>query len=119
MIRLGEAESEIRAALERLAESPRELRCFVIIKEPLTKRFVQFCTPPPPSPFVGSPKLRGDEPLIFDGTGDGKPGGYRYVQIFCSVEQGVSWALETLARYLPEEAELRIVEESTKKERPS
>jgi len=118
MTRLADAEEPIREALERLAESPHELRCFVIVEEPLTKRFVQLCTPPPPSRFVGGPG-QVSEPLIFDGTGDGKSGGYQYVLEPCGVERGVELVLSTLAEYLPGEAELRIIEESTQMERPS
>lgn len=121
MIRLGEAEGEIRAALERLAESPIELRCFVIVEDTVTKRFVQFCTPPPPSPFAESPRLKAPngEPLIFDGTGNCKPGGYTYIQEFCNVDRAVEVALDMLRVWLPEEAVLRIIEESTEDEPPS
>lgn len=119
VIRLDEAAEPIRAALERLAESPRELRCFVIVEDPLTKCFAQFCTPLPPSKFAASPRLTGDGPIIFDGHGNGKDGGYVPIQVFCDVELGVAFALDALAAYLPEEAELRIVEESTQRERPS
>lgn len=117
--KLTEAEPPIRAALERLAESPRELRCFVIIKEPLTGRFVQFCTPAPPSRFAGSPQLVGDGPLIFDGTGAVGKDEYEPVQEFCDVDGALYFALDTLKEYLPGEAELRIIEESTRTERPS
>lgn len=116
---LSEAETPIRGALERLAESPRELRCFVVIKDDLMGRFVQFCTPPPPSPFFGSDRIQSDEPLIYDGTGNGKPGGYEMIQVSCDVDRGVRFALETLAQYLPRSAELTIIEESTQMERPS
>lgn len=119
-MKLEEAETHIQAALERLAESPRELRCFVIIEEPkITGRFVQLCTPPPPSRFAGSPRIQTDEPLIFDGTGNGKPGGYEGVQVTCDALQGTTLALMWLGKYLPPDAELRIVEESTQVERPS
>lgn len=118
-MKLSEAEAPIRAALERLAESPRELGCFVVIQEPLTGRFVQFCTPPVPSKFAHSPRLIGDEPLIYDGGGNGKVGGYEPVRVFCDVDTGVTVALDTLKKYLPPEAELRITEESTRMERPS
>ncbi len=117
--KLSEAEAPIRAALERLAESPRELRCFVIIEEPLTGRFVQFCTPPPPSRFAGSPQLVGDEPLIFDGTGAVDKDEYEPVQELCDVDGALYFALDTLKEYLPGEAELHITEESTRMERPS
>jgi hypothetical protein len=103
-MRLAEAAGPIRAALERLAESPRELRCYIVIEAPVTRRFVQFCTPPPPSRFVGGPQLVGVGPLIFDGTGNGRPGGYERVQEFCDIGRGISFALDTLARYLPPEA---------------
>ncbi len=118
-IRLGESEKHIRAALERLAESPRELRCFVIVEEPLTGRFVQFCTPLPPSRFAGSPQLVGDEPLIFDGTGAVGRDAYEPVQELCDVDGALAFALDTLKEYLPGEAELHITEESTRMERPN
>jgi hypothetical protein len=57
--------------------------------------------------------------LIFDGYGNGKPGGYVYVQAPCKVDRGTQCALEALALRLPGEAELHIVEESTRRERPS
>jgi len=120
-VRLGEAEQEIRQALERLAESPIELRCYVVVEDLLTKRFVQFCTPPPPSPFVGGPQLvaPNGESLIFDGTGSGKEGGYTSIQAFCDIDRGVLEALDTLRVWLPEEAELRIIEESSQDGPPS
>lgn len=118
-MKLAEAEPPIRAALERLADSPREHRCFVIIEELLTGRFVQFCTPPPPSRFVGSPQLVGDGPLIFDGTGVVSKDAYEPVQEFCDVDGALSFALDTLKEYLPGEAELHITEEATRTERPS
>jgi hypothetical protein len=118
-MKLQDAEAPIRAALERLAESPRELRCFVVIKEPITGRFVQLCTPPPPSRFANSPRIQTDEPLIFDGTGNGKPGGYELVQEPCNVDRGVDLSLDVLVKYLPPDAELRIIEDSTQVERPS
>ena len=118
-MKLSEATDSIRMALERLAESPRELRCFVIVEEPLTGRFVQFCTPPPPSLFVGSPRLVGDGPLIFDGTGAVGKDAYEPVQEFCDVDGALYFALDTLKEYLPGEAELRITEEATRTERPS
>jgi len=116
---LSEAEEPIRQTLERLAESPRALRCYVIIESTVTKRFVQFCTPPPPSKFVGGPQLVGSGPLIFDGGGDGKPGGYEPVRAFCDAVKGARWAVDNLGSFLPMEAELRIIEESTRMERPS
>ncbi len=118
-IQLGESEKPIRAALERLADAPHELRCFVIIEEPLTGRFVQFCTPPPPSRFAGSPRLVGDGPIIFDGTGAVGKDAYEPVQEFCDVDGALYFALDTLKEYLPGEAELHITEESTRTERPS
>lgn len=120
-MKLSEAEQPIREALQRLAESPRELRCFVIVQEPLTRRFVQFCTPPPPSPFDGSSRIccPYDKPLIFDGYGNGKAGGYVSVLQCCDVKAAVSTALGNLSTFLPGNAELRIVEESTQMERPS
>ena len=117
--KLADAEPPIRAALERLADSPRELRCFVIVEEPLTGRFVQFCTPPPPSRFARSPRLVGDGPLIFDGTGVCGKDAYEPVQEPCNVDEGIYFALDTLEEYLPGEAELRITEEATRTERPS
>lgn len=118
-MKLVDAEQPIREALTRLAESPRVLRCFTIIEDVLTKRFVQFCTPPPPSIFAGSSRITGPEPLIFDGAGNGKPGGYDTVQELCDIDTGVRLAMATLAAYLPPDAELRIIEESTRKARPS
>jgi hypothetical protein len=118
-MKLEEAGGPIRKALERLAESPRALRCFVVIENLLTKRFVQFCTPPPPSPFGGPPLTHAPGPLIYDGTGNGKPGGYEPVQVSCDVDYGVEIALGVLVKYLLPEAELRIVEESTRMGRPS
>jgi hypothetical protein len=118
-VRLDQAAAPLRAALERLAESPRELRCFVIIREPLTRHFAQFCTPPPASRFVGGPQIVTALPLIFDGYGDGKPGGYVYVQAPCEADHGVQCALDALALRLPAEAELQIIEESTQRKRPS
>lgn len=120
-MKLAEAEAPIRAALERLAESPRELRCFVVVREPLTKRFVQFCAPPPPSPFAGSARTKcpADRPLIFDGYGNGKPEGYIHIGQCCDVEAAVSSAIGNLTSFLPPTAELRIVEESTQIEQPS
>lgn len=116
---LSSAEAPIREALQRLAESPRELRCFVVINEPLTRRFVQFCTPPPPSPFAGSSRIQSDEPLIFDGTGKTRPEDYEQFNEPCDVKRGTALALDVLERYLPPEAELVITEESTQEERPS
>ena len=118
-MKLSEAEETIRAALERLADSPRESRCFVIIESTLTKRFVQFCTPPPVSRFAGQHQFPGEGPIIFDGGGDGKPGGYEPAQWLCTAEQGVGFALTNLKMHLPQEAELRIIEESAPKDRPS
>jgi len=119
-VKLSEAKQSIHEALQRLADSPREHRCYVIVEEISRKgHFVQFCTPPPPSRFKGSQRLSGPEPLIFDGHGDGKVGGYKAVQVFCDIDLGVAFALEALAAYLPEETELIIVEESTQRERPS
>lgn len=121
-MKLSEAEAPLRAALQRLAESPRELRCFVIVQEPITRRFVQFCTPPPPSPFVGnSSRICCPDflPLIFDGYGNGKVGGYVGIQQCCDVEAAVSTALGNLGTFLPQDAEVRIVEESTQLKRPS
>lgn len=120
-MKLSEAEAPIRAALERLAESPLELRCFVIIQEPLTKRFVQFCTPPPSSLFDGSSRIccNENEPLIFDGWGDGKDGGYRLLQKCVDVLTGTIGALHVLNSLLPKDAEIHIVEESTRMDRPS
>lgn len=118
-MKLADAAEPIRAALERLAESPREFRCFVIIEEPLTGRFVQFCTPPPPSKFANSPRLTGDEPLIYDGTGIVHRDAYEIVQEFCDVDGALFFALDTLSQYVPPEAELRITEESTQMGRPS
>jgi DNA-binding transcriptional ArsR family regulator len=118
-MKLADSEPEIRAALARLAESPHELRCFVIIESVVTKRFVQFCTPPPPSRFAGSPRIQTDRPLIYDGTGDGTPLGYERVLDFCDIDEAVDLALRTLSIYLPEDAEIRIVEESTQMTRPS
>jgi hypothetical protein len=109
---LSESELAIREALTRLAESPVERLGYVVIENQLTRRFVQFCTPPPPSPFAGRLEFPGDGPLIFDGTGDGKPGGYAYVQTRCSVHEGVTFALKVLGEYLPDDAEIRIVEGS-------
>ena len=117
--KLADAAEPIRAALERLAESPREHRCFVVIEEPLTGRFVQFCTPLLPSRFAGSPQLVGDGPLIFDGTGAVGRDAYEPVQEFCDVDGALSFALDTLKEYLPGEAELHITEEATRTERPS
>lgn len=118
-MKLLEAEPHIRSALERLAESPIEHLRFVIIESPVTKRFVQFCTPPPPSRFAGRSEFEGAGSLIYDGTGNGKTGGYEYVQVLCDVDTAVSIAFEVLSRYLPDDAELRIVEESGSGERPS
>lgn len=120
MIYLRDAAGPVRAALDRLAETPRELRCYVIIEDRVTGRFVQFCTPPPRSRFGDGPPLAfTKEPLIFDGTGDGKRGGYVYIQVPCDVARGVELALGALAVSLPPEAELRIIEEATHRERPS
>ena len=120
-MKLSEAGPHIRQALERLAESPRELRCFVVIEDTLTDHFVQFCTPPPPSPFDGSSRICCDEkePLIFDGWGDGKDGGYRLIQICVDINAGVISALHILNSLLPEDAEIILIEESTQMERPS
>lgn len=119
-MKLEEAEAPIRAALERLAESPRALLCYVIIESPITGRFVQFCTPPPPSRFAHSPRIQTGKPLIFDGTGvTGKPSAYESVQAPCDLEPGTTLALMWLGKYLPPDAELHIVEESTRTERPS
>jgi len=121
-MKLSEAEAPIRAALQRLAESPRELRCFVIIEDRnITGRFVQFCTPPPPAKLAGSPRICCDDnkPLIFDGYGNGKPDGYRSIGECCNVETAVRSALNNLNTFLPVRAELRIIEESTQMERPS
>lgn len=68
----------------------------------------------------GSPRLKAPngEPLIF--AGDGKPDeGYTYVQEFCDAACGTQLALDTLRKWLPEEAELRIVEESSQAAPPS
>ena len=120
-MKLSEAREPIRQALERLVESPRELRCFVIIRDALTKRFVQFCTPPPLSVFDNSSRICCDEnnPLIFDGWGDGKDGGYRPIQTCVDVDAGTIGALHILNSLLPQDAEIRIIEESTHVERPS
>jgi len=120
-VKLSDAREPIHAALQRLAESPRELRCFVIIQNPLTGRFVQYGTPPPPSKFDGSERLDcGDKPIFYDGTGNGKPGGFsEELNKCCTVERGVEIALTVLKEYLPEDAELRITEESTHVSRPS
>lgn len=118
-MKLSEAEVPIRAALERLADSPRELRCYVIIEDPLTGRFVQFCTPAPPSRFVGSPRIKTTYPLIFDGTGKRKPEDYEPFQETCDVDFGVHLAIDILSKHLPQDAELRIVEESTRNTKPS
>jgi len=118
---LSDIEVPLRAALERLAESPRELRCHVIVQDPLTKRFVQFCTPPPASPFRGGERICCDEgkPLIFDGHGNGKPGGYVKIQECCTVDVALSSGCGNLGSYLPESALLQIIEESAQMERPS
>jgi len=118
-MKLSEAEPNIRAALDRLAESSRELRCFVVVTEPLTGRFVRFCTPPPPSRFVGSPRIETTYPLIFQGTGKRKPIDYEPFNETCDVDFGVHLALDILSKYLPQDAEILIKEESTNKERPS
>jgi hypothetical protein len=119
-MKLQDAEAPVRAALERLAESPRELRCFVVVEEPkITKRFVQLCTPPPPSRFANSPRIQTDKPLIFDGTGVLHAVRYEPAREPCDIDRGVDLVLDTLAKYLPPDAELRIVEESTQVERPS
>jgi hypothetical protein len=119
MIRLEAAEEPIRQALVELAESPRELRCFVVVENPTTGRFVQFCTPPPPSPFAGSPRIMTAAPLIFDGHGNGKPGGYILVQAPCDVASGVQYALDALLSYLPLEAELKILFGASRRSPPS
>jgi hypothetical protein len=117
---LSEAREPIQKALERLAESPRELGCYVIIENQPTGRFVHFCTPPPRSRFRGGSRLAlVSEPLIFDGTGNGEPGVYSYIQEPCDVDRGVRYALTTLSRYLPLNAALRIIEESARKKQPS
>lgn len=119
-IKLSEAREPIRAALQRLAESPRELRCYVIIRTGPTARFVQFYTPAPPSKFAGSERIVTSAPLIFDGYGNGRPGGFVYVQTPChDAYHAAQVALETLRAFLPEDAEIQIVEESTRRERPS
>jgi hypothetical protein len=118
-MKLSEAAPHIRSALERLIETPIEHLPFVVFENPLTKRFVQFCTPPPPSRFVGRRSLPGSGPLIYDGTGDGKPGGYECVQVLCDVDTAVSIALEVLSNHLPPDAELGIVEGSCNPNRPS
>jgi hypothetical protein len=118
-MKLSEAEPHIRSALERLAESPIEHLDFVIIESRLTKRFVQFCTPPPPSRFVGRSKFDGSGPLLYDGTGNGKPGGYELVQVLCDVNTAVVLAFGALSAYLPPDAELNIVEGTCRKGRAS
>lgn len=116
-IKLEDAEEPIRIALQRLAESPRELLCYVIINDTVTGRFCQFCAPPPPSLFIGG---RGEqsEPLIFDGTGITNKQAYKPAHLPCDVDLGVAIALEAFTD-LPPQAELSITEESTRKERPS
>jgi len=109
---LKESKGAIVEALDRLAQSPIEHRRFVIIENRLTGRFVQFCTPPPPSRFIGGPELKGPGPLIFDGTGNGKPGGYELIQEFCDAQLGADFALIILSQYLPEDAELYIIEDA-------
>ena len=120
-LKLSDAREPIRAALQRLAESPRELRCFVIIRNPLTGRFIQYGTPPPPSRFGGSERLDcGDKPIFYDGTGNGKPGGFaEEMNKCCTVERGVEIAINILSLYLSADAEIRITEESTHVSRPS
>lgn len=118
-MKFSEVEPHVRAALERLAESPRELRCSVVITEPLTGRFVRFSTPPPPSRFVGSPRIKTTYPLIFQGTGKRKPIDYEPFNETCDVDFGVHLALDILSKYLPQDAEILIKEESTNKDRPS
>ena len=118
-MKLADAAEPIRAALQRLIEAPAELRCFVIIEEPLTGRFVQFCTPPPPSGFVGRPEFPGEGPLIFDGSGIAGKQAYEPVQERCEIDEAVFCALEVLEKHLPGEAELHITEESTRMEAPS
>lgn len=131
-MKLEDAEAPIRAALERLAESPIEHLCFVIIEErEVTGRFVQFCTPPPPSRFKGSPRARWWRyhntpiserkplPLIYDGTGLSGKCAYEPVQEQCDVDGAVAFALDTLSKYLPPEAELHITADSTRTEQPS
>jgi hypothetical protein len=118
-MKLSEAEPHIRSTLERLVETPIEHLPFVVIESPLTKRFVQFCTPPPPSRFAGRQEFSGSGPIIYDGTGSGKPGGYECVQVLCDVDTAVSVALEVLSNYLPSDAELSIVEGACHRERSS
>ena len=118
-MKLSDAREPILAALQRLAESPRELRCFVIIENPLTRRFVQFATPPPPSRYTGADRIACKEPIYYDGTGAVDPKEYRPSRQCCTPEQGASIAIGVLAVHLPGDAELRITEESTHVARPS
>jgi hypothetical protein len=117
--RLIDAAEPVREALERLAESPRALRCFVVIEDAVVGRFVQFCTPPLPSAFGSRTFASCPGPLIYDGTGTRGKNVYEPVQVSCDVPDGVEVALSVLAKYLPPEAELYIIEESTRRERPS
>lgn len=45
-VELCDAEPKIHQAVERLLAAPREFRCFVIIQDEVTDRFVQFGTFP-------------------------------------------------------------------------
>ncbi len=128
-VRLQDAEALIREALERLAESPRELRCFVIVQEKLTARFVQFGTPPPKGPFKGGftnvagrgPMDMADieEPIYLDGEGARRAEDYVSIKWPCEPPLGAERAVRMLSKYLPPEAEVEITEEATQMQRPS
>jgi hypothetical protein len=126
-VTLARAEGPLRAAIERMLAAPREHRCFVIIEDDVTERFVQFLVDRTGQLVLDLPVAQFHERDFFglaqaltmetEGVLSRRSGTFdtTFQHVCGAADDGVVLAMTILRRVhaLPDGANLSIVEEST------
>jgi hypothetical protein len=119
MIKLSELEVEIVAALRRLRETPMKHKPYVIVEDTVTKKFVQFCTPPRGGVLIDLPTNELSSGAARTAASFLKHNGsleFPAYEADCPTDEwGAKAAMRVLreVHQLPEFAELRIFEETS------